>query len=131
MMRIVVSFILCFMLALTPALAANPTLPDANAFINAGLNNTVGGINTGTMISSVDTALSGGLTAILVLLYNIGLLVAVCVFSAMGILVLLANPYKKAELKASLYPYFIGLLLYIAGVPIAILIINIIISLFS
>ena len=94
-------------------------------FIKAGNSD-----ETTELISSVDEALGSGLESILVLLYQIGDIIAICVFIFFGIRYLIATPQKKADLKASMYPYFVGLLLYIVGVPIAILIIDIFIKVF-
>lgn len=85
---------------------------------------------TRTLIESVDEGLGVGLEAILVLLYQIGDVIAICIFIFFGIRYVVATPQKKADLKASMYPYFIGLLLYIVGVPIAITIIHIFIKVF-
>jgi len=126
-MRIILSLILVVLLSLNSAFAAPMFNPEG--FIQAGTR-AGNAITTSSMISKVDTALNSGLTSILTLLYEAGLVVAVCVFAFLSVQVLIASPQQKANLKASLYPYFIGLLLYIAGVPIAILIINIIISFF-
>ena len=126
-MRIILSLIFMMILSLNSAFAAPMFNPEE--FIKAGKNpNNL--IKLEDLINTLDTNLSPGLTSILALLYEAGLVVSVCVFAFLAVKVITAAPYRKAEIKASLYPYFIGLLLYIAGVPVAILIINIIISFF-
>lgn len=99
-------------------------LPHAGNFIRAG-NNETGNLNTANLVEKVDTSLNQGLTSILRLVYQIGGLVAVCVLAFMGVQFIIASPQQKAQIKASLVPYFVGLLFFLAGVPIAILIINI------
>jgi len=126
-MRIVFLFILSFALTLNSAFAADP-IPNAGNFILAGKNK--GGLETSTLVKAIDTGLSGGLVTILKVLYNIGGVVALCVFLVMAIQLLTASPQRKGQLKESMMPYFTGLLLFVAGVPIAILIINIIITIF-
>jgi len=126
-MRVVFSFIFSFILLLNTSFAFE--FPNANIFIKAGTdpNNK---LNTGSLIEALDQSLGNGLVGILKLLYNVGLVVSMGVLLFMGIQILLANPQKKAQLKASLTPYFVGLLLFVAGVPIAMLIINIFITIF-
>lgn len=120
-MRIVFSVILCLTLFLNTAFAA-PSLPNAGNLIQAGRS---GKLTTSELVGAIDENISGGLVTILQLLYKAGLGIAVCIFIFICIKVLITSPQQKAQLKASLYPYFIGLLLFIAGVPIAIFIINI------
>ena len=103
-------------------------LPNAGNFILAGRDG--GKINTSVLVDKMDDSIGPGLVSILQLLYQIGIIVAICVLVFMGIKILIASPQQKAQLKAGLLPYFTGLLLFIAGVPIAILIINIILSIF-
>lgn len=122
--KAVFSIIFSLCLLLNSAFADYSLPFDATGFIKAG------GGTTSTILGQMDGALGGGLVSILVLLYQIGDIIAVCVMVSFGIQVLLASPQRKAQLKESLYPYFIGLLLYIAGVPIAVFIINIIITIF-
>jgi len=136
---IIFSLILLFSLLTTNAYAFSFPF-NGDYFIKSGNND-----ETAKLIDAIDnglindegdgsskksTGLGNGLEAILVLLYQIGDVVAVCVFIYFGIMYLLATPQKKADLKASMYPYFVGLLLYIVGVPIAISIINIFINVF-
>lgn len=103
----------------------SPLVPNADNFILAGSTNKNENLRTDVVVDNMDKSIGGGLVSILQLLYQIGLLVAVCVFAFMGVQFIIASPQQKAQLKASLYPYFIGLLLYVAGVPIATIIINI------
>lgn len=125
MSKVKAVFSIIFSLCLLLNSATAYSLPfDATGFIKSG------GSMTSSFIDSLDSALGVGLVSILTLLYQIGDIVAICVMVFFGIQVLIASPQKKAQLKSSLYPYFIGLLLYIAGVPIAVFIINIIITIF-
>lgn len=104
------------------------TLPNAGNFIEAG-KNAGNNLNTANVVSKMDESIGSGLVSILALLYKIGALVAVCIFAFMGVQFVIASPQQKAQLKASLFPYFIGLLLFVAGVPIATAIINIFLQL--
>lgn len=112
----------------------NP-LPNAGNFIAAGRPIDENGnhkdlpLNTPELVDKMDQSLGNGLVSILALLYKIGVLVAVCIFAFMGVQFVIASPQQKAQLKASLFPYFIGLLLFVAGVPIATAIINIFLQL--
>ena len=124
-MRITFSLIFSFSLLIDSAFAFE--LPNPNNFINAGLN---AEISTSKLIDKMDESLGGGLVGILKLLYSVGLVVGLGVFIYFGILLLITSPQRKAQLKASLAPYFVGLLLFAAGVPIAVLIIEILISFF-
>jgi len=81
--------------------------------------------NAAVMVTQVDSTIGPGLTSILGLLYTVGLAVSVCVVGYMAIQIMIAPPEQKAQLKAGAAPYFIGLLLLVAGVPIATIIINI------
>ena len=98
-------------------------IPNAGNFIQAGKNGS--GLNTATLVQKMDESIGPGLVSILQLLYQIGTMIAVCVFAFMGVQFLISSPQQKAQIKASLLPYFIGLLFFVAGVPIAIFIINI------
>ena len=122
---IIFSLILLFSLFTTTAYADNPLPFNGDEFIKAANDD-----ETSRLIDSVDEGLGNGLVAILVVFYQVGDIIAVCIFIYFGIRYLLATPQKKADLKASMYPYFVGLLLYIVGVPIAISIINIFINVF-
>ena len=124
--HIILSFLVTTSLLFSTSFADE--LPNAGNFILAGKNG--GKINTAALVDKMDDSIGPGLVSILQLLYQIGAIVAICVLVFMGIKVLIASPQQKAQLKAGLFPYFTGLLLFIAGVPIAILIINIILSIF-
>lgn len=80
------------------------------------------------LVEQVDKGLKDGLPPILEMLWMVGAGVAFCVLMYMGIQFVIAPPAKKAELKAGITPYLIGLLLLVAGVPIATIIINIFIQ---
>ena len=126
-MRVIFSIIFSLILLFNTTFAADEPfkLPfDGTAFIRAGSG------DVDEYVNAIDEGLGNGLVSILALLYQIGDVIAICVFIFFGIKYLIATPQKKADLKASMYPYFVGLLLYIAGVPIAILIINIFINVF-
>ena len=139
-MRIIFSIIFSLILLFSTTFAADQPfeLPfDGTAFIEAGKNDILEEKPDGTKITAVesyvdaiDEGLGNGLVKILSLLYQIGDIIAICIFIFFGLKYLVATPQKKADLKASMYPYFVGLLLYIAGVPIAISIINIFINVF-
>ena len=125
-MRIIFSIIFSLILLFNTTFADEPfNLPfNGNDFIEAGRS------DVGEYVDAVDKGLGKGLVSILALLYQVGDVIAVCIFILFGIKYLIATPQKKADLKASMYPYFVGLLLYIVGVPIAISIINIFINVF-
>lgn len=124
-MKAFFSIIFSLFLLFNTSFAENYKLPfDPTGFINSG------GSLTGQLLSNLDNAMSAPLVSILALLYAVGDVIAVCVLVYFAIKILFSSPQQKAQLKASLYPYFIGLLLYIAGVPIAVFIINIIITIF-
>ncbi len=126
---IIFSLILLFNIFTTDVYAFS--LPfNGDNFIKAGSRTEEAKNETKALIDSVDEGLGKGLEAILVILYQIGDIIAICIFIFFGIRYVVATPQKKADLKASMYPYFIGLLLYIVGVPIAITIINIFINVF-
>lgn len=113
----------------SPAEAYMPgAFPNANKFISAGTN-AEGNLQVGNVVNKVDESISSGFENILKALYGIGTIVAICVFAFMGVQFIIASPQQKAQLKASLLPYFVGLLLFIAGVPIAIFIINLFLQL--
>jgi len=136
-LSIIFSLILLFSIFTTVAYAEDP-LPEGSTaedsiidifngdyFIKAGSDS-----ETGELINNIDKGLGKGLEVILVFLYQIGDVIAICILVSFGIKYVVATPQKKADLKASIYPYFVGLLLYIVGVPIAILIIKIFIKVF-
>lgn len=122
-MRVIFSIIFSLILLFNSTFATDE-LPNGTYFIEAGHG------KVDEYVDAIDKGLGDGLVKILALLYQIGDVIAICVFIFFGIKYLIATPQKKADLKASMYPYFVGLLLYIAGVPIAILIINIFINVF-
>ena len=132
--RIIFSIIFSLSLMINTAFADNIFPFNGAGFIKAGdRDNSIfwgKGISTDTLVPAVDDALGGGLVSILVALYQIGDVIAVIVLCFMGVKLFVTSPQQKAQLKASLTPYFIGLLLYMVGVPIAVLIINILISFF-
>jgi len=123
-MRIVFSIIFCFLLFFNTAFAA---FPDANVFIRKGME---GDNLTSTLVGYVDPGIGEGLEDILKLLYNVGVVVGVCIPTFIGVKMIISSPQQKAQMKASIFPYLVGLLLFVAGVPIAILIINIFIKIF-
>ncbi len=130
---IIFSLFLLFNIFTTDVYAASPTprytyVPDFNGdyFITAGRDTP----ESAKIMNAIDDGLGNGLVAILTMLYQVGDVIAICIFIFFGIRYLVATPQKKADLKASMYPYFVGLLLYIVGVPIAIVIINIFIKVF-
>ena len=122
-MRFIFSIIFSLILLFNTTFAADE-LPNGTYFIEAGHG------EVDEYVDAIDKGLGDGLVKILELLYQIGDVIAICVFIFFGIKYLVATPQKKADLKASMYPYFVGLLLYIVGVPIAITIINIFINVF-
>lgn len=122
MKRIIASIFLSLFLIVNTAFAADLKLPFNGDAMFQDMNNSEK-LPVTKLITAIDTAISPGLSAILGLLKIAGLAIAVCVPAYMGIQFIIAPPQKKAELKSGLIPYFIGLLLLIAGVPIAIYII--------
>lgn len=75
-------------------------------------------------VTKIDSNMGDGLKAILLLVYKIGYALAVSILLVIAIKLILATPAKKAEMKEGLLPYLIGLLLLIAGVPLAIMVIE-------
>ena len=132
---LVISLVLLLIISPVTTYANGNPLPNAGNFIAAGRPIDENGnhrdlpLNTPELVDKMDESLGGGLVSILALLYKVGVLVAVCVFAFMGVKFVIASPQQKAQLKASLFPYFIGLLLFVAGVPIATAIINIFLQL--
>lgn len=100
---------------------ANITLPDADNLFSQ---------STTDFVDKIDENMGGGLNAILLLVYKIGIAVAIIATVVLAIKLMLTNPAKKAEVKAAILPYLIGLLLLIAGVRIAITIIEVYTELF-
>jgi len=82
------------------------------------------------LVEDIDDGIGDGLVSILALLKNVGLAIGVCALTYMAVQIILSPPERKAQLKEGATPYFLGLLLLIAGVPIAITIINIFIGVF-
>lgn len=117
-MKLIVSCFISLMLIFNIGLAApSVTLPDANnLFKENALDD--------DFIRSIDN-MSTGLSALLTLVLQVGYGVAIVVTGIFAVKILLASPAKKAEVKASLTPYFLGLLLLIAGVTIAVKVIEI------
>ena len=102
--------------------AADPALPNPNAFfknIDPELVKTVDN-------SEISKAFSG----ILWVIYRVGIIAAVFILTYIALQMILAPPRKKSEVKSALLPYIIGLLLLVAGVPIATMIIEIFIGIF-
>lgn len=128
MKRIITSLFLSLLLITNVALAASWTLPfNAEALFR---NNNEGSLRASDLISDIDEGIAPGLTSILALIKNVGLAICVCALGYMGVQFIIAPPQKKAELKSGFTPYLVGLLLLVAGVPIAISIINIFIRIF-
>ena len=86
-------------------------------------NNLFNGSNE-DLLESLDSGMVTGMQQLLLMLYKIGYCLAIIVTIALAIKLLLTSPAKKAEVKAAVLPYLIGLLLLIAGVPIAIKVIE-------
>lgn len=101
---------------------ANITLPDANNLFRQS--------TTDNFVTLIDENMGGGLNAILLLVYKIGIAIAIIATVVLAMKLMLTNPAKKAEVKAAILPYLIGLLLLIAGVRIAITIIEVYTELF-
>lgn len=124
-MRAIFSFIFSLFLLFNTAFADDFIIPFSGVpFIESGLESDL------KLIDKVDTSLNSGLLSILGVLYAFGDVVAVSLLAYIGVKILISSPQQKAQLKAGLVPYVVGLLFYIAGVPIAVLIINIIIKIF-
>ena len=121
-MKLIVSCFVSLMLMLNVGLA-DIQLPNAN---NLFISNDG---HDAEFIKSINE-MSDGLNALLVLLLQIGYGVALVVAAIFAIKILLASPAKKAEVKASLAPYFLGLLFLVAGVTIATKVIEIYTQLF-
>ena len=87
-------------------------------------------VTAGWLVGRMDAGVGPGIKSLLSVLYAFGLVACVGVFAYMAVQVIISPPEKKAQIKAGLTPYFIGLLLLVAGVPIAIAIINIFVDIF-
>ncbi len=119
-MRLIVSCLISLTLLFNMSFA-NIEFPNANnLFVNA---------NQG-FVDTLDSKLGGGLNAILLAVYKVGYTLAVIATLVIAIKLILTTPAKKAEVKAALMPYLIGLLLLIAGVSIAIKVIEMYTKLF-
>ncbi len=127
MKRIITSLFLSLFLITSTAFAAWDLPFNGNALF--GKSNE-GNLTASELVEKLDEGIGPGLTSILALLKNVGLVICVCALAFMGIQLIIAPPDKKAQLKAGVTPYLVGLLLLIAGVPIAIYIINIFIKVF-
>lgn len=117
-MKLIVSCFVSLMLIVSVGFADEPQigLPDANNFF----------IGQDTFfIDAVNESMGPGINAILLAIYKIGYTLAIIATISIAIKLLLTTPAKKADVKQALMPYLIGLLLLIAGVPIAIKVIEI------
>ena len=114
-MRLIVSCFVSLMLLVNTCFA-KISLPNANNLFNN---------SDKSFINTLDTSLGPGLNTILLAVYKVGYAVAIIATVIIAIKLLLTTPAKKAEVKAAIMPYLIGLLLLIAGVPIAIKVIEI------
>ena len=113
-MRLIVSCLVSLTLLFNMSFA-NIAFPDANNLFKNP---------TGNFVDRLDLGLGGGLNTILLALYKVGYTLAVIATVLIAIKLILTSPAKKAEVKAAFMPYLIGLLLLIAGVPIAIKVIE-------
>lgn len=129
MKRIIASLFFSLLLITNVALAADTQiLPFNGEGLFSHSNDST--LRAADLISDIDEGIAPGLTSLLALIKNVGLVICVCALAYMGVQFIIAPPQKKAELKSGFTPYLVGLLLLIAGVPIAINIINIFISIF-
>ena len=110
-MKLIVSCFISLILIFNVGLAYGSALPNPNSFLE--------NVNP-HLINRFDAGLGPGFKAILLMLYKVGYGVALVVTAILAIKLILTSPSKKAEVKASILPYLIGLLLLVAGVPIAI-----------
>lgn len=99
----------------------NMSFADVSTNIN-GNNLFIG--SDSRLLKALDIGMVAGMQALLQMLYKIGYCLAIIVTIALAFKLLLTSPAKKAEVKAAILPYLIGLLLLIAGVPIAIKVIE-------
>ena len=128
MKRAIFSILLSLFLITSNALASSWSLPfNGNAIFKKAND---GELTASGLVDDIDDGIGDGLVSILALLKNVGLAIAVCALAYMAVQIILTPPERKAQLKAGITPYFLGLLLLIAGVPIAITIINIFIGVF-
>ena len=120
-MRRLFTTLLITLMLITPAIAS-PKLPNANEFIKSAKGDIVNAVDS----SDVGASLSG----ILLLVYKVGYAVAVIALFYFAIQLMIAPAQKKSEVKSALTPYIIGLLLLVAGVPIATMIIRMFLKIF-
>ena len=127
MKRAIFTILLSLSLITSTALAVDLEFNGNNLFTNINQHPKV---KAQYLVKGIDDAVGPGVKNLLSILYGIGLVVCVSVFAYMAVQVIISPPEKKAQIKAGLAPYFIGLLLLVAGVPIAIAIINIFVKIF-
>lgn len=120
-MKLIVSCLISIIMLFNLGLATQYEIPNANQLFS--------NMDT-SLIQSVDTAMGDGLNSLLYLLYVIGIVIAIIVALVLAIKLLFTTPAKKAEVKAAVAPFLIGLLLLFAGVPIAMSIISIFTTIF-
>ena len=121
-----------FTILLSLSLITTTTLADSLPFNGNNLFTHIndGKVKASWLVEAVDNGMGSGVKSLLSVLYAFGLMACVSVFAYMAVQVIISPPEKKAQIKAGLTPYFIGLLLLVAGVPIAITIINIFVKIF-
>lgn len=123
-MRRILSIVFALILiGITPCFADVPKLPNPSAFLEAADDAYLNKVD--------DSPIGNGLAGILAVLYKVGYPLAVGIFLIIAIQLIIAPPQKKGEAKAALTPFFIGLLLLVAGVHIAVLIIGSFTTLFG
>lgn len=124
--RAIFTILLSLSLITSTALADDLPFNGNNLFTNIN----TGDVTASWLVSEVDSGMGSGVKSLLSVLYAFGLMACIGVFAYMAVQVIISPPEKKAQIKAGLTPYFIGLLLLVAGVPIAITIINIFVDIF-
>ena len=119
-MRLIVSCLVSLTLLFNMSFAggASNAINGNNLFIGSNSK------DSDKLLESLDSGMVTGMQQLLLMLYKIGYCLAIIVTIALAIKLLLTSPAKKAEVKAAVLPYLIGLLLLIAGVPIAIKVIE-------
>ena len=100
-------------------------------FTDSNDSDKTNGATAQELVNKFDENLNGGLRSIAQFLKHVGIAVAFCTLAYMAVCIIISPPDKKAELKSAFTPYLVGLLLIIAGVPIAIFIINKFIEIFT
>ena len=114
MRRLIIAVLVVFFVTMPISLAGS--IPNPSAFVSSG---------DSKIIDAIDRSQAGQtLSGILGLIYQVGYGVAIIILFVLAIQVMITPPQKKAEAKAALTPYFIGLLLLVAGVPIATIVIE-------